>query len=320
MADRNQEDAGFPCYSVVFAMNKVCVALLSSLLALLYSTIWLTPHAIAQSKRRQPAGYYLPKAGFQTLTRPAYGADSELPTVDGLHLQEGMSRRPDSPSSNQPYPAGEPSLNGAIVRWDTRRFPLKIWISEGKKLPEVPFEIAQQERVPRVQTMLRSPPSFDALPECPGWKPEMNDSVANGFEMWRDLEKEGLISFGFVESPAMADVMVFFTDTFPGAAGPGGTNVNALTMGQVFTPQQVNMKMERGEPTVPIVMELKINEDFGKLQADAAHEFGHALGIKAHSPYREDIMHVNRAVTQLSTADKATMRSLYKTVPKYWYY
>ncbi len=168
--------------------------------------------------------------------------------------------------------------------------------------------------------MLRKPKSFDELVQCPNWKPEMNDSVAGGFELWREFEKEGVISFGFVDSPSQADVVVFFTDTFPGAAGPGGTDVHALTMGHVFTLEQVNMKLQRGEPKVPIVMEIKINDDLSRLQADAAHEFGHALGIKAHSPYREDIMYENRIVNDLSAADKATLRALYRAAPQYWYY
>lgn len=302
-------------------MNKVCVALFSCLLAILYSSL-VTPEGQAQTRRRTQAPTYnsLPPAQFQSLMRQPGTIDPDLPVVNGLHLHEGLSRRPNTPGAAVPYEPGEPSLNGALVRWDTRKMPLKIWISEGKKLPEVPFEMLQQERVPRVQSMLSNPRSFDELPECPGWKPEMNDAVAEGFELWREFEKEGLISFGFVDSPMQADVLVFFTDRFVGAAGPGGTNVHALTMGQVFTPQQVQMKFQRGEPTVPVVMELCVNEETHKLQADAAHEFGHALGIKAHSPYREDLMYVNRAVTQLSAADKATIRALYKTQPKYWYY
>jgi predicted Zn-dependent protease len=304
-------------------MNKVCVALLSSLLTFLYSSAF-TPTAEAQQRRRTQApgnyGSALPRAQFQSLMRTPGTIDNDLPVVDGLHLKEGLSRGNQQGGPVQPYQPGEPKLNGALVRWDTRRMPLKIWISEGKKLPEVPFEILQEERVPRIQAMLRDPRSFDALSEAPGWKPEMNESVANGFEIWRDKELEGLFSFGFVATPQEADVMVFFTDHFTGAAGPGGTDVHALTMGQVFTPQQVQMKLERGEPTVPVVMELVVNEDYGKMQADAAHEFGHALGIKAHSPYREDLMYVHRAVTHLSAADKATIRALYKAQPKYWYY
>lgn len=302
-------------------MNKVCVAILSGLLALLYSSALASGAHAQQRRRTQPAPpSSLPPAQFTSLIRSNTTIDGDLPVVDGLHLQEGITRRPGAAGAAQPYQPGEPKLNGALVRWDTKRMPLRVWISEGKKLPDVPFDILQAERVTRVATMLRNPKSFDELSVCPGWKPEMNEAVAEGFEQWRIFEKEGLISYGFVDLPTQADVLVFFTDRFLDAGGPGGTNVHGLTMGEIFTPQQVQMKSQRGEPTVPVVMELCVNEEFGKLQADAAHEFGHALGIKAHSPYRDDIMYENRTVTDLSPADKATLRALYKTQPKYWYY
>lgn len=302
-------------------MNKVCVALFSCLLTLLYSTV-LAPAAEAQQRRRTqaPQGGGLPPAQFTSLIRSNSTIDGDLPVVDGLHLQEGQTRRPGAPSAAQPYQPGEPKLQGALVRWDVKRMPLRIWISEGKKLPDVPFDILQAERCKRVAMMLLNPKSFDQLPVCPGWKPEMNDAVAEGFEQWRLFEKEGLLSFGFVDSPTQADIVVFFTDRFIDAAGPGGTNVHGLTMGEIFSAPQVQMKIQRGEPTIPVVMELCTNEELGKLQADAAHEFGHALGIKAHSPYRDDIMYENRTVTDLSAADRATIRALYKTLPKYWYY
>lgn len=300
-------------------MNKVCAALLSSLVLWLYSTALTQPSQAQQRKRTARPNYVLPKAGFQSMTGIQPGS-SELPVVDGVHLQDGLSRRPDSASAFQPYDAGEPSLNGALVRWDQSRFPLRIWISDGKKLPDLPFELVQQERVNQVAAMLRNPKSFDELPECPSWTPQMNDMVAEGFELWRPMESEGVVKYGYVDNPRNADIVVFFTDNFIGAAGPGGTDVHGITMGHVFTPQQYSMKLNRGEPCVPVVMELKINENLSKLQADAAHEFGHALGIKAHSPYREDLMYVNRVATQPSPADKATLRALYKTKPKYWYY
>ena len=54
-----------------------------------------------------------------------------------------------------------------------------------------------------------------------------------------------------------------------------------------------------------------------KMIGSAAHEFGHALGIKAHSPYRDDLMYENNVVNRLSPADKSTIRYLYKTKPGY---
>lgn len=260
----------------------------------------------------------LPRAGFQTFTRPSQGPDAELPKINGVHLTPGMDRR--KGEGVQPYEPGEPSLNMSLVRWDIRQFPLKVWISPGLKLPDVPIDVLQETRVDTVVALLKDAKQIEALPVAPGWKPEQNEMVAAGFEQWRELENEGLISFGFVDDPRQAQLLVFFTDRFQGAQGPGGTDVHGLTMGKVFSTEQVMEKSRRGEPGMPIVMELRLNEDFGKLQADSAHEFGHALGIKAHSPYREDIMYVNRIVDTISPADKATLRALYRHKPKYWYY
>jgi predicted Zn-dependent protease len=69
----------------------------------------------------------------------------------------------------------------------------------------------------------------------------------------------------------------------------------------------------------PIVIELStiINNTNEKLRGAAAHEFGHALGIKAHSPYREDLMYIDRVVNDLSSGDRATLHYLYSKQPDY---
>lgn len=284
-----------------------------------------------KKKTQAPSGYYLPRAGFPVLTRSsdsgvsgvssldsANPGGNDLPTVNGLHLLDGMDRRPGE--AGQAYDPGEESLNMAHIRWNQSRFPLRVWISEGKALPEVPFSMTKDDRLRRIQIMLHNPASFDELPTCQGWKPGMNDAVANGIEEWDDMKHEGVVNFGFVDRPQDADIVVFFTKGFPGAAGPGGTDVKALTMGMAFTPADVQHHIAQGHRGVPVVMELKVNEDTSRLQGDAAHEFGHALGIKAHSPYRQDIMYENRMVDVPSPADKATLRALYKSTPQYWYY
>ncbi|MEZ4544817.1 MAG: matrixin family metalloprotease [Cyanobacteriota/Melainabacteria group bacterium] len=62
---------------------------------------------------------------------------------------------------------------------------------------------------------------------------------------------------------------------------------------------------------------MSVNHEPGRLEGAAAHEFGHALGIKAHSPYREDLMYVDRVVNDLSEGDKATLRLLYRAKTPY---
>ncbi|HEY9789881.1 MAG TPA: matrixin family metalloprotease [Candidatus Obscuribacterales bacterium] len=303
----------------------------------------------AQRRRQQtqpPSGYYLPKATFPSYAGSAgvapgsnnfpssgasgdtgYGGASpsysqgqmqqDLPKYNGLHLDGSMSR---AQGSVAPYDAGEPRLGGALIRWDSRRFPLRIWISEGKKLPDVPWDAISQDRPRRVYDMLADARSLNALPAAPGWDWHMNEWTANGFEKWRPLEQQGVISYVFVDDPTKADVLVFFTEHFTGADGPGGTSVHGLTSGQAFTAEQVAQKTRLGDRPWPLVMELKVSPDERRLTGDAAHEFGHALGIKAHSEYNNDIMYANRIVDDPSGSDFATLRNLYKQTPKYWHY
>ena len=138
--------------------------------------------------------------------------------------------------------------------------------------------------------------------------------VANGIEQWRRFQGEGLISFAFTEDPRNAQILIFFTDGFADPGSPGGTHVAGITSAQVYPfelAQQVNIAQK------PVVIELLLDGNSERLQAQSAHEFGHALGIKAHSPYRDDLMYVDRIVPDLSPGDVATMRYLYKRPPQY---
>jgi Matrixin len=264
------------------------------------------------------------------------GPTSPLPSVNGVHLSDdGQPRRPGDP---QLYDPGEEDLKGALVRWNERCFPLKVWISDGRHLQDVSWETIKQDRVPRVMSMLQNDPrGFGQLPEVDGWRNEFAEAAADGFERWRDMEKLGVVRYGFVDYPEQADIMVFFTNQFVGADGPGGTTVRGQTYGMDFTPQQVTDKLKLGQKTVPVVIELRVPQvivrhdqnaadvpvdevALERLRGDAAHEFGHALGIKKHSEDFHDLMYVNRMVPAPSEADKNTLKWLYSRVPNYWHY
>ncbi len=236
----------------------------------------------------------------------------------GMHLTPGMDRPKNAAA--QVYPPGEPSQNGGLVRWEAKKMPLHIWISPGLKLPEKPFEEAQATRVGEVFDMLCSPQAdpFAGMKTAIDWTPQTNDVVASGIEMWRRFQDEGLISFDFVDDPRNARILIFFTDSFHDANSPGGTSVAGNTSAEIFSyaqAQQINIAQK------PVVIELSttINSSEGRMRAAAAHEFGHALGIKAHSPYREDLMYVDRIVEQLSPSDVATFRWLYHQTPQWVY-
>jgi predicted Zn-dependent protease len=144
----------------------------------------------------------------------------------------------------------------------------------------------------------------------------MKDLVAAGIDEWNEFEPEGIISFRYTDDPHQAQILVFFTDVFHEENQPGGIATGGITSAQIYPleqAQRINIAQK------PVVIELStiINSTADKLQGAAAHEFGHALGIKAHSPYREDIMYVDRVVNFLSPSDRATLRYLYSKQPDY---
>lgn len=280
----------------------------SVLIATMLAVCVLAPAAIAQQRA-------LPRAGFGNYS----GADpGSLPGAGGVHLNEGMDRRG---NGAEVYNPGEEKLAMKLIRWDQRHLPLKVWISPGKKLPEEPFNELTANRPDEVkELLLTNPRGFFALPQAPGWTPLMGQAAMNGIEQWKELQSEGVIAFEFVDNPALAQIMVFWVDRFIDAAGPGGNSVHGNTCATAFDVQAVrNAESRNGKPAQgsPVVIELRINPDTEKLQGDSAHEFGHALGIKSHSPYRQDIMYLNRIVSLLSPSDKATLRWLYRQPLQY---
>jgi hypothetical protein len=312
-----------PFYAI--SMKKLCFLITTVALAAAIAHLIAAPCALAATKRKtqSPSGYYLPKAGFPVLTREAQGetagnggSSDALPLVNGLHLQEGMDRR--GGTGTQAYDPGEPT-----VRWDTKKFPVKVWISQGQMLPALPLKVAEDARPTLVHQMLQDPATFgrfEDLPVAKGWRAAMCDIVAEGIEKWRPLDDEGVIKFGFVDRPQDADVLVFFAETFPDSTEAGGNRVGAHTTGRAYTAKQIQDFQQQGLARVPVIMEFNVNEDLPKMQAHAAHEFGHALGITAHSPYREDLMYLYNMVDSPSPADKSTLRALYRSQPQLWRY
>ncbi len=265
----------------------------------------------------------LPKANFQTFTQPA---GSNLPATSGLYLRPGENRGKNNQA--QPYDPTQDQLG--LVRWERNKMPLHVWIAPGLKLPDVPFSELPSTRVNLVRDMLQALHPFSELEQTPGWAENFNSIAAAGFEEWRQFETEGLVSFDFTDDPKMAHILVFWTDGFKDADAPGGVYVQALTCSQQLPVDKARELEAAGRKIVPVgyvvpgrgdiiqnpvVIELGVGSEF-RLHGAAAHEFGHALGIIKHSPYREDLMYVDRVVDELSPGDKETFRRLYHASPQ----
>ncbi|HIA54461.1 MAG TPA: matrixin family metalloprotease [Candidatus Melainabacteria bacterium] len=311
------QTASFRKLSNVFKLQKFLPAILA--VTVLAPCVSYEP-ADAQVVKRK-----LPKAGFQSLMRPGPGAagvgysgQQMAPGSSGVHLVPGLDRG-NRASAGDWYDPGEPDLKMQWVRWEPRKMPLRVWISPGLELPSLPFQELKATRVNTVAQMCfgADPNPFASLTQVNGWKDEMGEAVCAGIEMWKPFEQEGLFSFDFTGNPREANILVFFNDNFAGATEPGGISTGGYTCAQAIPFAKIAEALREGKNprTPPVVMELSlgVNSTLEKLKAATAHEFGHALGIKAHSPYRDDIMHENRVVEQLSQADKNTIRRLYRS-------
>lgn len=286
---------------------KICTLACSLLVSTAQVAVLALP-AVAQNRA-------LPKAGFSNYS----GANvNNLPNAGGVHLGDGEDRKLNAPP--EVYDPGEKQLGMKLVRWEARHMPIRVWVSQGGKLPEESFSEIQAHRPQEVLQMMMAGHDLTALPQCQGWTPDMTQAAINGIEQWKELQNEGLFSFQFVEDPSQAQVLVFWVDRFVEADGPGGSSVHGNTSATLFDANLVhNVERRDGRPAqgAPVIIELKVNGEPERLQADTAHEFGHALGIKEHSPYRQDIMCVNRQTLVLSPSDKATMRWLYRQPVQY---
>jgi predicted Zn-dependent protease len=256
---------------------------------------------------------HLPKATLPTFARSA-GDEANLPGSYGVHLTPGLNRPRNAAA--QRYDPGEPDLSMATVRWESNKMPLLIWISPGLQLPDCPASQLKSTRVDEVTEMLQSSEPLKNLKQATGWTPETNDDVAAGIEQWRQFQGEGLFRFAFTDDPRDANICVFFVDAFREGTEAGGIMVGGNTAATVYPIAQAHSIKIKQKPVI-IELSTLVNSTPQKMTGAAAHEFGHALGIKAHSPYREDIMYVDRVVDQLSPADKATIRWLYRQTPKY---
>lgn len=233
---------------------------------------------------------------------------------------QGGGYRPKGAAADA-YNPGEPSQGHKLVRWESRFMPLKVWISQGKKLPEESIQIINQQRPQEVYNMLNtSRSSVEQLPRCMAWSPEMNQAAIAGIEQWKPFQTEGLFSFQFVDDPGEANILLFWADRLTGDESAGGISTAGNTVAVLYDANQVhNAERQFNKPVhgTPVVIEVVANPEYEKLQARVAHEFGHALGIKEHSPFNDDLMCVNGIAKVISPADAATIRWLYRQQPQF---
>jgi hypothetical protein len=100
-------------------------------------------------------------------------------------------------------------------------------------------------------------------------------SALAGFSQWTEATG-GKVSFIETDNPQYANVTVRFTDQLAPTVW-GATTLDFYVYDRVLNGGQISITVGREETPA-------------RLQATAAHEFGHVLGMNVHTPDCEDVM------------------------------
>lgn len=136
----------------------------------------------------------------------------------------------------------------------------------------------------------------------PGYRTEMRSAINSAFTAWR-VASGGKVRFAPTSKKENADIVVSWREKFEdNKLGVSPYRFYGKTL--VRSDVHLGTHMPDGSP-MPI-------ETF---RATTIHEFGHAIGIKGHSPYPDDIMYFSingQQSNSLTSRDKNTINWLYK--------
>ncbi len=282
-----------------------------------------------KAKRYKEANKYFAKAALLNPRDASYQYYASLSAFQAGDTQTGraaLSRLFLTQTSHSPYmnPALELQKrygvnahsyyalkNGMHTVWSRRQMPLKIYISNGLALPEA--YRGKNLNVPQLnelQDWLKKPGAIQSLKLCPGYQSGFASQVKSGLGEWSWAMQERIITFQFVNNPVGANILVFWSPSFPQPSQAGQT-----------------LYLVRNTETRPVIIELRT--DFSpyssavasqSIRNAAAHEFGHAIGIQCHSPSSGDLMAnwqywSEGSSYHITENDKETLRALYSVQP-----
>lgn len=136
-----------------------------------------------------------------------------------------------------------------------------------------------------------------------GWVPECNQAVRTAWRTWQSATG-GKVSFTQTWTESNADIIVRWQRNF-------SDNILGVSpfqmLGSTLVRSDITLASYYPDNTTPISL--------GELVTIATHEMGHAIGLKGHSPFPEDIMYYSTSHTSsqtLSRRDINTIAMLYK--------
>lgn len=198
------------------------------------------------------------------------------------------------------------------ARWHSSAMPLKIYISDGKQLPEKFYaKRLSCTEISEFARLSRNPRFVLDLPRARDYRSEMKNAVIHGLQEWSWAVRERLLNYSLVDDPTKADILVFWSPSLPGVTG--------LT----YYPCAFNQ---------PCFIQIALQStDSNNIPRIAAHEFGHAWGLE-HSSHHDDLMfgvpqdktgkppEGSSSATLPSRSDRATLRALYTIDPDIWFH
>ena len=204
-------------------------------------------------------------------------------------------------------------LNNHSMRWAREAMPVKVFFSEGWRVPAgMEGHLMSRAEYKQITAMLQNynPSQWQLMP---GYNSSTGEAVKKGLKSLEWAQKEGLFSFVTVNSPKGADIVVLYC----------AKTVEEEHCGFTSYPY------EWSQPClIQIVLDDKIQDPQLRSIAQtqiSAHEFTHAFGLK-HSSDPHDLMyptsewqegsdHKMTMVTEHSVSDKMCLRALYTMEP-----
>jgi predicted Zn-dependent protease len=217
--------------------------------------------------------------------------------------------------------------DGQVVHWLAEQMPLKVYVAPGQTVEKIvdpslgDFNVDNVSNWPDLVAQIIENQQLSQLPIAEGYVPEHYQAAIAGISSWKQFEKEGLFSFEFTNDPTDADIYFFWVNHFTDKHGFGllandirGDTAKYMNWYRaILESKPVKFK--------PVVSLLRTTNQQGnpmalpQMQASAAHEFGHALGIDQHSTNPRDLMSLYYGNGRISPNDAATIRYLYHLTP-----
>jgi hypothetical protein len=218
---------------------------------------------------------------------------------------------------------------GYAIHWLSEQMPLKVYVSRGQTMENIidpatgvsAFSVDNRDNWTDWVAQVIENQQIAKLPIAEGYVAEHCQAAIAGINSWKIFEKEGLFSFVFTDDPADADIYVFWVSHFVDKLGFGlfANDIRGYTAKYSNWYKAIlENKPVKFKPVVSLLRTTNQQGNpmaFGQMQASAAHEFGHALGIDQHSTNPRDLMSLYYGNGTISPNDAATIRYLYHLAP-----